>query len=62
MQAFVALSTGVVKTFDLLCLRNSPYVVPNVWTRYEEKMLASGLPAAPSPGSYDLQSVIFILV
>ncbi|GBE77562.1 hypothetical protein SCP_0104400 [Sparassis crispa] len=50
-HAFVALANGEVKTYDLLCLRISPYAVPNTWADYEEKVLASGAPVIPNPGS-----------
>lgn len=52
-QAFVALSNGEIKTYDTLCLRMSPYTVPpNLWTLYEQKVEAAGMPALPTPGSY----------
>ena len=39
-QAFVALANGEIKTYDLLCLRISPYIIPDLWAIYEEKSLA----------------------
>ncbi|KAH9920224.1 uncharacterized protein BXZ73DRAFT_91957 [Epithele typhae] len=38
-HAFVALASGEIKTYDLLCLRISQYTIPNLWTTYEEKSL-----------------------
>ncbi|OCH89538.1 hypothetical protein OBBRIDRAFT_881275 [Obba rivulosa] len=50
-HAFVALSNGEIKTYDLLCLRTSSYVIPNLWTAYEEKRMACGSPLPSVPGS-----------
>ncbi|KAI0081067.1 hypothetical protein K474DRAFT_1656898 [Panus rudis PR-1116 ss-1] len=50
-HAFVALSNGEIKTYDLLCSRNSQYTLPNMWALYEEKVAASGMPAYQDPGS-----------
>ncbi|KAM5536030.1 hypothetical protein V8D89_010288 [Ganoderma adspersum] len=41
-HAFVALANGEIKTYDLLCLRISQYLIPNAWKAYEEKSLLSG--------------------
>ncbi|KAJ3988441.1 WD40 containing snare-dependent exocytosis protein [Lentinula detonsa] len=43
-HAFIALQTGEIQTYDLECLRKSSYYMPNMWTLYEEKMAASGMP------------------
>ncbi|TDL26364.1 hypothetical protein BD410DRAFT_836264 [Rickenella mellea] len=48
---FIAMKSGEIATFDLLCLRISPYTIPNMWKEFEEKMLASGMPFSPTPGS-----------
>ncbi|EIN13878.1 hypothetical protein PUNSTDRAFT_110047 [Punctularia strigosozonata HHB-11173 SS5] len=48
---FVALSSGVVKTYDLLCLRFSPYTIENVWLLYLEKLERSGLSVHSEPRS-----------
>ena len=42
-QAFLALNSGEIKTYDLLCLSKSPYVMPNMWKLYEAKLLARPL-------------------
>ncbi|KAI0718934.1 lethal giant larvae like, C-terminal-domain-containing protein [Cerioporus squamosus] len=45
-HAFIALANGEVKTYDLLCLRISQYVIPNLWKMHEEMSLSnnSGAP------------------
>ena len=50
-QAFLSLESGEIKTYDLTCLRKSPYTVPNLWALYADKMAASGIPEASSPTS-----------
>ncbi|KAF9270713.1 hypothetical protein L218DRAFT_1013731 [Marasmius fiardii PR-910] len=50
-HAFIALQTGEIRTYDLTCLRRSPYTVPNLWNLYEEKMAASGMPEVTTPTS-----------
>ena len=48
----MALANGEVKTFDLLCLRISQYVIPNLWKMHEEKSLSSGMSATDPSTSY----------
>ncbi|KAK1234875.1 Lethal(2) giant larvae sro7 [Marasmius sp. AFHP31] len=50
-HAFIALQTGEIRTYDLACLRKSPYTIPNLWNLYEEKMAASGMPEITTPTS-----------
>ncbi|KAH9947113.1 lethal giant larvae like, C-terminal-domain-containing protein [Amylocystis lapponica] len=50
-HAFIALANGVVKTYDLLCLRMSPYATPNLWAAYEKDIQSKGMPAIATPGS-----------
>ncbi|KZT08686.1 uncharacterized protein LAESUDRAFT_676040 [Laetiporus sulphureus 93-53] len=51
-QILVALANGQIKTYDLLCLRMSPYTIPsNLWQQYEDTVHASGMPAIPAPAS-----------
>ena len=52
IQAFVALANGEIKTFDLLCLRISQYVIPDLWKVHEEKSLSSGMSATDPSTSY----------
>ncbi|KDR85736.1 hypothetical protein GALMADRAFT_218826 [Galerina marginata CBS 339.88] len=46
---FVATQNGDIKTYDLTCLRKSPYSTPNLWKLYEEKLEASGIPSLIPP-------------
>ncbi|KAF8167354.1 WD40 containing snare-dependent exocytosis protein [Crassisporium funariophilum] len=50
-HVFLATQKGEIRTYDLTCLRKSPYIMPNMWKLYEEKMAASGIPvlALPTP-------------
>ncbi len=41
-KAFLGLQSGTVVTYDLLCLRVSPYSIQSPWKQYEDKMIASG--------------------
>ncbi|KAI0783299.1 lethal giant larvae like, C-terminal-domain-containing protein [Abortiporus biennis] len=50
-HVLVALGTGEIKTYDLLCSRQSSFSIPNMWTLYEEKLVASGNAPVPTPGS-----------
>ncbi|KAF9567769.1 WD40 containing snare-dependent exocytosis protein [Agrocybe pediades] len=50
-HVFLATQNGNVKTYDLTCLRKSPYIIPNLWTLYEDKMAADGIPALAPPSS-----------
>ncbi|PPQ79397.1 hypothetical protein CVT25_002667 [Psilocybe cyanescens] len=49
-HVFLASQTGEIKTYDLTCLRKSPYTTPNLWKLYEDKLAASGMPSL-SPNS-----------
>ncbi|KAI0046614.1 hypothetical protein FA95DRAFT_1582978 [Auriscalpium vulgare] len=42
-HAYIALETGVVKAYDLLCRRQSDYSIPNAWDLYEEELAGSGM-------------------
>ncbi|KAG6813211.1 hypothetical protein H0H92_013098 [Tricholoma furcatifolium] len=37
--AFLALDSGEIKTYDLICLRKSQYTMPNMWKLYQDKQL-----------------------
>jgi hypothetical protein len=43
LQAFVALESGEIQTYDLLCRRISAYVITNAWEVYERDLIASGM-------------------
>ncbi|KAJ7651666.1 WD40 containing snare-dependent exocytosis protein [Mycena polygramma] len=49
-HAFIALESGEIRTYDLLCRRRSSYRIPNMWHLYEEKTMATRSPArSPFP-------------
>ncbi|KIK70617.1 hypothetical protein GYMLUDRAFT_32661 [Collybiopsis luxurians FD-317 M1] len=50
-HAFIALQTGEIRTYDIELCRKSSYSIPNMWTLYEEKMIASGMPEIATPTS-----------
>ncbi|KAK7465475.1 Lethal(2) giant larvae sro7 [Stygiomarasmius scandens] len=58
-HAFISLQSGEIRTYDLACLRKSPYTMPNLWTLYADKMAASGLPEASSPTLFHWQEEFF---
>ncbi|KAJ7492344.1 WD40 containing snare-dependent exocytosis protein [Mycena latifolia] len=49
-HAFIALESGEIRTYDLLCLRKSSYKIPNMWHLYEEKTMANRMDM-PAPAS-----------
>ncbi|CCM03744.1 uncharacterized protein FIBRA_05890 [Fibroporia radiculosa] len=58
-HALIALSNGEIRMYDLLCLRMSPYTVPpNLWSLYEEKVQASGMPAIPTSDSNTILDMV----
>ncbi|KAF9531932.1 WD40 containing snare-dependent exocytosis protein [Crepidotus variabilis] len=48
-HAFLALQNGEIRTYDMTCLRKSPYTMPNMWKLYEEELNASGVPPLEQP-------------
>ncbi|KXN88842.1 hypothetical protein AN958_06711 [Leucoagaricus sp. SymC.cos] len=44
----LALRNGELRTYDLACMRKSPYTLPNLWQLHEEQMLKLG--STPLPG------------
>ncbi|CAK5280636.1 unnamed protein product, partial [Mycena citricolor] len=46
-HAFIALESGEIRTYDLLCLCKSPYKMPNMWALYEAKTMADQSEALP---------------
>ncbi|KAG2155490.1 lethal giant larvae like, C-terminal-domain-containing protein [Suillus clintonianus] len=40
-HAFLALQSGEIRTYDLLCLKKSPYVIPNLWDMFQTKTASS---------------------
>ncbi|KAK7058549.1 Lethal(2) giant larvae sro7 [Paramarasmius palmivorus] len=50
-HAFIVLQSGEIRTYDLTCVRKSSYTIPNLWTLYEQKLAASGMPEVSTPTS-----------
>ncbi|KAF9015685.1 WD40 containing snare-dependent exocytosis protein [Cyathus striatus] len=42
-HVFFALHSGDIKTYDLACLRKSPYSIPNMWKLYEGKKMTQDM-------------------
>ncbi|KAG1765082.1 lethal giant larvae like, C-terminal-domain-containing protein [Suillus occidentalis] len=40
-HVFLALQSGEIRTYDLLCLKKSPYVIPNLWNMFQTKIASS---------------------
>ncbi|KAG0700674.1 WD40 containing snare-dependent exocytosis protein [Suillus ampliporus] len=40
-HVFLALQSGEIRTYDLLCLKKSPYVIPNLWDMFQTKIASS---------------------
>lgn len=57
-QVFLSLQSGVIKTYDLECHKRSPYVVPNLWSLYENKIMASDLRKSNANESYEIHSPV----
>ncbi|TFK77434.1 WD40 containing snare-dependent exocytosis protein [Pluteus cervinus] len=48
-HVFLALASGDIQTYDLVCLRKSPYTVSSPWAQHAAKMIASGVYEANDP-------------
>ncbi|KAF8078965.1 hypothetical protein FPV67DRAFT_1663632 [Lyophyllum atratum] len=57
-HVFLALNSGEIRTYDLTCLRKSPYTMPNMWKLYEDKLFASGGSYTPTPESRRLVETV----
>ncbi|KAG2156546.1 lethal giant larvae like, C-terminal-domain-containing protein [Suillus bovinus] len=40
-HVFLALQSGEIRTYDLLCLKKSPYIIPNLWNMFQTKIASS---------------------
>lgn len=40
-HVFLALQSGEIRTYDLMCLKKSPYVIPNLWNMFQTKIASS---------------------
>ncbi|KII94277.1 hypothetical protein PLICRDRAFT_36534 [Plicaturopsis crispa FD-325 SS-3] len=61
-HAFLALGSGEIKTYDILCHQKSPYSIPNMWTLYEKKITASGLGGQPTHSNPDSQVPMDVII
>ncbi|PFH52244.1 hypothetical protein AMATHDRAFT_140320 [Amanita thiersii Skay4041] len=43
-HVLLAMDSGEIRAYDLLCLRKSPYKISNLWDGYEKKVATTGLP------------------
>ncbi|KAJ7161293.1 WD40 containing snare-dependent exocytosis protein [Mycena crocata] len=57
-HAFIALESGEIRTYDLLCLRKSSYRIPNMWHLYEEKTMANRMDKPDPTTQLPLETVI----
>ncbi|TFK41835.1 WD40 containing snare-dependent exocytosis protein [Crucibulum laeve] len=57
-HVLLGMNTGEIKTYDLTCLRKSPYTLPNLWKYYQEKIADSGIPN----DSFNSQTIVDILM
>jgi hypothetical protein len=46
-QIFLAMGNGDLRTYDIACMRKSPYAIHNMWQIHEEQSLKSGLSPIP---------------
>ncbi|KAG2751320.1 hypothetical protein P692DRAFT_201853348 [Suillus brevipes Sb2] len=51
-DVFLALQSGEIRTYDLLCLKKSPYVIPNLWDMFQTKIASSVVDPMHSPSSW----------
>ncbi|KAJ7293050.1 WD40 containing snare-dependent exocytosis protein [Mycena rebaudengoi] len=56
--AFIALESGEIRTYDLLCLRKSSYRIPNMWALFEEKTVASRADKPPPTSQIPVETVV----
>ncbi|KAJ7103251.1 WD40 containing snare-dependent exocytosis protein [Mycena belliarum] len=57
-HAFIALESGEIRTYDMLCLRKSSYKIPNLWHLYEEKTMAIGMDMPPPTSQLPIETVV----
>ncbi|KAJ6575407.1 lethal giant larvae like, C-terminal-domain-containing protein [Mycena capillaripes] len=56
-HAFIALESGEIRTYDLLCHRKSEYRIPNMWHLYEEKTVATRVDPVPT-SPFPIETVV----
>ncbi|KAJ6483896.1 WD40 containing snare-dependent exocytosis protein [Mycena vulgaris] len=57
-HAFIALESGEIRTYDLLCLRKSSYKIPNMWHLYEQKTMASRMDMPAPESQLPIETVV----
>jgi len=48
---FIAFQTGEIRAYDLLCLKESPYSIPNLWRSHCQCMSRAGMDIPSTPSS-----------
>ncbi|KAF7337490.1 WD40 containing SNARE-dependent exocytosis protein [Mycena sanguinolenta] len=56
-HAFIALESGEIRTYDLLCHRKSEYRIPNMWRLYEDKTMATRMDPTPT-SPFPIETVV----
>ncbi|KAJ7675329.1 lethal giant larvae like, C-terminal-domain-containing protein [Mycena rosella] len=57
-HAFIALESGEIRTYDLLCLRKSAYKIPNMWQLYEQKTVATRMDMPAPTSQLPIETVV----
>ncbi|KAJ7459170.1 WD40 containing snare-dependent exocytosis protein [Mycena galericulata] len=57
-HAFIALESGEIRTYDLLCLRKSEYRIPNMWHLYQEKTMATRMDKPDITSQLPIETVV----
>ncbi|KAJ7109928.1 lethal giant larvae like, C-terminal-domain-containing protein [Mycena epipterygia] len=57
-HAFIALESGEIRTYDLLCLRKSSYRIPNMWHLYEEKTMSNRMDRPDPTSQLPIETVV----
>lgn len=62
LQVFLALQSGEIRSYDLLCLKKSSYVIPNLWDMFQTKIAGNLVdPLYALPGWSVQQHLAFVL-
>ncbi|KAJ6520108.1 WD40 containing snare-dependent exocytosis protein [Mycena sanguinolenta] len=56
-HVFIALESGEIRTYDLLCHRKSEYRIPNMWRLYEDKTMATRMDPTPT-SPFPIETVV----
>ncbi|KAF9225537.1 hypothetical protein BS17DRAFT_778739 [Gyrodon lividus] len=55
---FIAFQTGEIRAYDLLCLRESPYIIPSLWRSHCQRMSRAGMEILTTPASEILVDIV----